>query len=108
MGFYFCGRYIYNDGDEKKVEWDMYAAMSCFRGSHDRDGYEKSESNLEAFSYFVLAFEQKCRYAQMRLVIEAYWWWKDNHSSYRYWLSCKTYFVFSMLCTFSSLSFGRL
>ena len=49
MGFYFCGRYIYIDGDEKEVERGMYAAISCFRGSHNRDGYEKRESNPEVF-----------------------------------------------------------
>jgi len=64
MGFYFYGQYIYTDGDEKKVERDMYAAIPCFRGSHDRDGYEKWESNFEAFfNYFVLTYEHKCRYA---------------------------------------------
>jgi len=53
----------------------MYAAIPYFWGSHDRDGYKNWESNLEAFfSYFILTSEQKCRYAQMRLVGEAYWW----------------------------------
>jgi len=32
--------YIYC-GDDKKVEWDMYAAIPYCRGSHDRYGYEK-------------------------------------------------------------------
>ena len=69
------------DGDEKEVECDMYAIILCFRGSDDQYGYEKWESNLETFfSYFVLISEQKCRYAQMRLIGEAYWWWKENHS----------------------------
>ena len=73
MSFYFCGRYIHIDDDEKKVERDMSAAIPCFWGSHDHDGYEKWESNLKAFfSYFVLTYEQKCRYAQMRQVGEAY------------------------------------
>ena len=27
MRFYFCGKYIYSDGDEKEVERDMYEAL---------------------------------------------------------------------------------
>jgi len=42
----------------KKIERDMYAVLPYFRGSHDRDEYEKWESNLEVFfSYFVLTFK---------------------------------------------------
>ena len=41
MGFYFCGKYIYTDGDKKEVERDMYAALPYFQGSNDHDGYEK-------------------------------------------------------------------
>ena len=41
MGFYFCGKYIYTDGDEKEVEWDMYVALPYFQGSNDQDEYEK-------------------------------------------------------------------
>ena len=41
MRFYFCGKYIYTDGDEKEVEKDMYATLSYFRGSNDQYGYEK-------------------------------------------------------------------
>ena len=64
----------------------MYAALPYFRDSDDQYEYEKWESNLEAFfSYFVLTSEQKCCYAQMRLIGEAYWWWKDSHSSCRCW-----------------------
>ena len=63
------------DGDEKEVERDMSVAILCFLGSYDRDGFEKWENNLKVFfSYFILTSEQKCRYAQMRLVGEAYWW----------------------------------
>ena len=40
MEFTFVAN-IYTDGDEKKVERDMYAAISYFRGSTDLDGYEK-------------------------------------------------------------------
>jgi len=41
MNFYFCGKYIYTDGDEKEVERDMYAALSYFRDYDDQYGYEK-------------------------------------------------------------------
>ena len=30
MGFYFCDKYIYTDGDEKEVKRDMYAALPYF------------------------------------------------------------------------------
>ena len=38
---------IYTDGDEKEVERDMYAVISCFRGFHDRYGYGKWENHLK-------------------------------------------------------------
>jgi len=41
VGFYFCDRYICTDGDDKKVERDMYATLPYFRVSNDHDGYEK-------------------------------------------------------------------
>ena len=41
MGFYFCGKHIYTDGDEKKVERNIHAALSYFQGFYDQDGYEK-------------------------------------------------------------------
>jgi len=40
MGFYFCGKYICTDGDDKEVERDMYAAISYFWDFNDRCGYE--------------------------------------------------------------------
>ena len=30
MKFYFCGKYIYTNGDKKKVERDMYATLPYF------------------------------------------------------------------------------
>ena len=55
MGFYFCDKYIHIDGDENEVAWDMHATIPCFWGFGDHYGYEKWESNLEAFfSYFIL------------------------------------------------------
>jgi len=30
MGFYFCGIYIYTEGDKKEAKWDMYAAPHIF------------------------------------------------------------------------------
>jgi len=41
MKFYFCGRYINTNADDKEVERDMCAAIPYFRGSNDHDGYEK-------------------------------------------------------------------
>ena len=74
MGFYFYGRYINTDADEKKVEQDMYVALSYFWSSDNHIGYEW-RSNLEPFfSYFILTSEQKYYYVQMKLVGQAYWW----------------------------------
>ena len=79
MDFYFCGRYIYTNGDNKEVERDMYAAISYFRGSNDHNGYEKQKDHLEYFfSYFFSTPKQKYYYAQMKLAGEVYWQWKDN------------------------------
>jgi len=41
MNFYFCGRHIHTDGDEKKVKRDIYAALLYFWGSDDYYGDEK-------------------------------------------------------------------
>ena len=85
MGFYFCSRYIYIDGDPKEVERDMYVAISYFRVLMIVTNM-RSEKNLEeSFSYFSLTSEHKCRYTQMKLVGETYWWWKDNNRFCRYW-----------------------
>ena len=73
MNFYFCGKYICTDDDEKKVERDMYAALLYFRGSNNHIRYEEWKSNLEAFfNYFILTSEQKYHYAQMKLVGQVY------------------------------------
>ena len=73
MKIYFCEKYINTEADDKKVERDMYATLTCFQGFDDQYGYEKWESNLEDFfSYFILTSEQKYRYAQMKLVGIAY------------------------------------
>ena len=86
MSFYFYGRYTYTDGDDKEVERDMHAIIPYFRDSKDYDEYEKWEDRLEDFfSFFSLIHEQKCRYAQMKLIEEAYWWWEDSHIDCRYW-----------------------
>ena len=87
MGFYFCGRYINIDAEDKEVERDMYATLPYFQGSNDHDGYEKWENHLEDFfSYFFLTPEQNCRYAQLKLAGESYWWWEDSHINCRDWL----------------------
>ena len=73
MAFYFCGRYINIDGDEKEVERDMFTIVMHFWSSSDRYGYEEWENHLEDFfSYFSLTSEQKYQHAQMRLLREAY------------------------------------
>jgi len=41
MGFYFCGQYIYTDGDDNKVERDMYVVIPYFRDSNNHDGHER-------------------------------------------------------------------
>ena len=40
MTFYFCGRYIDIDTDEKEMERDMFTAVPHFWGSSDHYGYE--------------------------------------------------------------------
>ena len=50
MGFYFCGKHIYIDGDEKELERDMYVALPYFLNFNDHDGYEYWKSQLEFFS----------------------------------------------------------
>jgi len=72
LGFYFYSRYIHTDDVEKKVERDMHMALSCFWGSDDHYEYEKWESNLELFQLICSTAKQKCCYAQMKLVREAY------------------------------------
>ena len=54
MEFYFCGRYINTDTNEKEVEWDIYAALSYFQNSNDHIGYEECESSLEIFFLVIL------------------------------------------------------
>jgi len=60
MDFYFCGRYINTDVDDKKVKQDMYATIPFFRGSSDHYEYENWELHLEDFFiYFSLMSEHK-------------------------------------------------
>jgi len=49
MDFYFCGKYIYTDCDDKEVERSMFVVVPYFRGAYDCYGYEDWEMNLEAF-----------------------------------------------------------
>ena len=67
MGFYFCGRYINTDCDDKYVERVMFEAVPLFQGFDDHYGYE------DFFSYFSLTTEDKCRYARLKLDGEAYY-----------------------------------
>jgi len=43
------------------------------------------------FSYFGLTSKQKYHYAQMKLVGQAYWWWKDNHVNDQCWFVLQDY-----------------
>ena len=74
MCFYFCGKYINIDCDDKEVRKSMFASVPYFRGASDRYGYEDWKRNFEAFfSYFDLTSNQKCLYAQRKLDEVAYW-----------------------------------
>ena len=85
MSFYFCGKYIYVDCDDKEVEQSMFAAIPYF-WVLTTVMVMKWERYLEGFfSYFDLTSNQKCLYTQKKLDEEAYWWWKDSYSSYRCW-----------------------
>jgi len=93
MKFYFCGKYINTEADDKEVKRDVYAALSCFRGSDDQYEYEKWESNLKIFfNYFILTSEQKYRYAQMKFVEKVYCWRKGSHIDYLCWFVLKDLF----------------
>jgi len=86
MCFYFCVWYICIKGDSKQVENDLYDTVMIFWGSYDLYGYEIWESNLESFfSYFALPSEQKCYYAQIKLVEKPYHCVKDNDKFCRCW-----------------------
>jgi len=64
---------IYTDCDDNEDERDMYADVLYFRGSYDRYEYEYWKSQFEDFfNYFELTTEEKCRYARLRLDLEAY------------------------------------
>jgi len=69
MDFYFCGKCICTDGDDKEVEWDMYVTISYFQCFNDCYEYKDWESQLEDLcSYFSLTTEEKYRYAQLKLM----------------------------------------
>jgi len=50
MGFYFCDRYKNIDANDKKVERDMYAAISYFWGSNDQEGMKIGKTISKIFS----------------------------------------------------------
>ena len=83
MAFYFCGRYINIDADEREVKHDMFTTVPHFWGSSDRYGYEWKNHLEDFFSYFSLTSEQKYQHGQLRLVGEAYRWLEDSHIDYR-------------------------
>ena len=45
MNFYFYGKYINTEADDKEVKRDMYAALPRFRGSDDQYGYESEKQS---------------------------------------------------------------
>ena len=87
MSFYFCGRYINTDCDDKYLERAMFEAIPLFRDFDHRYGYEAWKNGLEDFfNYFYLTTEEKCRSARVKLDREAYYQWRDNHKSLcQYW-----------------------
>ena len=93
MGFYFCGKYMDTDCDDKYVERAMFEAVLLFRGFDDHYRYEAWESDLEDFfSYFSLTTEKKYCYARLKLDGEAYYWWTDNHRLCRHWFTLQDLF----------------
>ena len=75
MRFYFCGKYIHTDGDEKYVERDMYAALSFFRVLMIRMNTKSEKINLKISSN-TCAEVSLCPNEASG---DAYWWLKDNH-----------------------------
>ena len=64
----------------------MYSATPNFQGSNDHIRYKKWKNNLEEFfNYFVLISEKKYHYAQITLVGQTYWWWKNSRINDQCW-----------------------
>ena len=61
MEFYFCGRYVNTDTDEKEVKQDMYTAISHFFGvlMITIESWIRGVKNHleELFRYFLLTSE---------------------------------------------------
>ena len=59
MGFFFCGKYINTDCEDKYVERAMIGSISFFRGFNDHYGYEAWKNDLkDFFSYFFMTTEK--------------------------------------------------
>jgi len=67
MKFYFCGRYINTDAEDKEVERDMYATIHTFGVLMIMMGVKSEKSSRGFFSYFSLTPKQKCHNALMKL-----------------------------------------
>ena len=101
MGFYFCGRYINTDADDKNVERDMYAVIPYFRVSEIILGMRCGKMILK--DSLVILFWHPSRNAIMPK-----WRWLDKFiggekiaiSTISVNLSYKIIFVFCMLHTF--------
>ena len=51
MEIYFCGKYIYIDGDEKEVERDMYASLPYFQGLMIMMDMKREKTKLKISSH---------------------------------------------------------
>jgi len=80
MGFYFCGKYIYTDGDKKEVKRKCMQLSRIFGVLIIIMDMRSLKIILKIFfSCFYLTLEQKRHYAQLKLAEKAYWWWEDSH-----------------------------
>ena len=61
----------------------------------------KSEKAILNLSYFALTSEQKCYYAQVKLVEELYHWVKDNYKFCQYWSHSAKKFLYLVYFTSS-------
>ena len=62
MSFYFYGKYINTDCENKYVERALFEAIPFFWGFNNRYGYEALENDLKYFfSYFSLTFLSLCQ-----------------------------------------------
>ena len=107
MSFYFFGRLYILMVMKRKLN-RIYGAISCFRGSRDRYGYDNWKIILKN-SLVISPWHLN------RSVIMPKWGWlkkliggETTLVSVDVYLFCKTYFVLDMLCTFLQYRNPRL